>query len=190
MLTLFDYLERLNSLLRSWQRDDAQLSQVPAVQLSALRYLSLCNAYSDTVMGVTEYLGLTKGTVSQSLKALEERGWLVKEADAADKRQVHLRPTAAGLQVLSQLAAVDALQQAALALGPGFADALSSQLGQLLGQLQQQEKRSFGVCRSCRFHQQQHGAPFCGLTQQPLPLSAIELICREHQTPPAEQSAA
>ena len=55
-------------------------------------------------------------------------------------------------------------------------------LQQLLTQIQQQQQRkSFGVCHSCRFHQQQDGRPFCGLTRQPLPDSAITLICREHQ---------
>jgi len=181
-LSFFDYVERINSLLRSWQRDDALLSVVPAVQLSALRYLSICNHYSDTVMGVTDYLGLTKGTVSQSLKALEERQWIYKEADPLDKRSTHLKLTAAGLAVVQQLQAVKVLQQAVQQLGPELERQLTGALHQLLSQVQQQEQRkSFGVCRSCRFHQQQDGQPFCGLTQQRLPVDSVELICREHQ---------
>lgn len=182
-LNFFDYIERINSLLRSWQRDDPELSQVPAVQLSALRYLSICNHYSDTVMGVTEYLGLTKGTVSQSLKALEERQWICKQPDAQDKRIVHLRPTAAGKAIGQQLVALQVLQQAMQQLSPTQQQQMSDALQQLLTQIQQQQQRkSFGVCHSCRFHQQQQGQPFCGLTQQPLPLDATTLICREHQT--------
>lgn len=181
-INFFDYIERINSLLRSWQRDDAQLSQVPAVQLSALRYLCICNHYSDTVMGVTDYLGLTKGTVSQSLKALEERQWIYKQPDAQDKRIVHLKPTAEGKAIAQQLMAVQVLQQAMQQLGPEQEQQLSNGLQQLLTQIQQQQQRkSFGVCHSCRFHQQQDGRPFCGLTRQPLPDSAITLICREHQ---------
>ncbi len=181
-LSFFDYVERINSLLRSWQRDDALLSVVPAVQLSALRYLSICNHYSDTVMGVTDYLGLTKGTVSQSLKALEERQWIYKEADPQDKRSTHLKLTVAGLAVVQQLLAVKVLQQAVQQLGPELELQLTGALHQLLSQVQQQEQRkSFGVCRSCRFHQQQDGQPFCGLTQQRLPVNSVELICREHQ---------
>lgn len=181
-LSFFDYVERINSLLRSWQRDDAELSMVPAVQLSALRYLSICNHYSDTVMGVTDYLGLTKGTVSQSLKALEERQWIYKEPDLQDKRIVHLKPTAAGLAVVQQLVAVQVLQQAVERLGPELEQQLTGALHQLLSQVQQQQQRkSFGQCKSCRFHQQQDGMPFCGLTLQPLPVKSTELICREHQ---------
>ncbi len=111
-----------------------ELSVVPAVQLSALRYLSICNHYSDTVMGVTDYLGLTKGTVSQSLKALEERQWIYKEPDLQDKRIVHLKPTAAGLAVVQQLVAVQVLQQAVQQLGPELEQQLTGALHQLLSQ--------------------------------------------------------
>ena len=183
MLTLFDYLERLNSLLRSWQRDDAQLSQVPAVQLSALRYLSLCNPYSDTVMGVTEYLGLTKGTVSQSLKALEAKGLIVKTQDVHDKRSVHLQLTDTARDLLDALLPPDFL-----AAGEARMGARGGQLQTLLGELLREVQRSadvpsFGLCRTCRFHQHVDDLPFCGLTQEPLAPSDAALICREHQPP-------
>ncbi|MNR60324.1 hypothetical protein D3C85_1817750 [compost metagenome] len=41
----------------------------------------------------------------------------------------------------------------------------------------------FGLCRTCRFHQTVEGGAFCGLTQEPLDASHIDLICREHQVP-------
>ena len=68
-IALYDYLERLTSLMRAWSREQPLVAELQPVQLSALHYLARCNRYSDTPLGVTEYLGLTKGTVSQSLKA-------------------------------------------------------------------------------------------------------------------------
>lgn len=67
---LFDLFERLSSLMRMWYRQHPLLVNVQPTHLSALRYLARCNRYSNTPLAVTEYLGLTKGTVSQSLKAL------------------------------------------------------------------------------------------------------------------------
>ncbi|WP_206194340.1 MarR family transcriptional regulator [Shewanella sp. SNU WT4] len=182
MAEFFDYLERLNSLIRSWQRDDQVLSQVPAIQLSALRYLSICNHYSDTLMGVTDYLGLTKGTVSQSLKVLEERKWLYREQDLQDKRIVHLQLTDEGKAISQRLSAADALKLALTQLGPEFSSHLTNGLHTLLSTLQKNEHRnSFGVCQSCRFHETQAARPFCGLTKQALPMAMIDRICREHQ---------
>lgn len=73
-IALYDYLERLTSLMRAWSREQPLVAELQPVQLSALHYLARCNRYSDTPLGVTEYLGLTKGTVSQSLKVLEGGG--------------------------------------------------------------------------------------------------------------------
>lgn len=95
-IALYDYLERLTSLMRAWSREQPLVAELQPVQLSALHYLARCNRYSDTPLGVTEYLGLTKGTVSQSLKVLEGRGLISKLPDARDRRSVHLRLTDAG----------------------------------------------------------------------------------------------
>ncbi len=75
--------------MRAWSREQPLVAELQPVQLSALHYLARCNRYSDTPLGVTEYLGLTKGTVSQSLKVLEGRGLISKLPDARDRRSVH-----------------------------------------------------------------------------------------------------
>ena len=63
-------LERLASLLRSERRNRLLKHGLQPIQFEVLYYLSICNRYSDTPMGVTDYLGQTKGTVSQTLKVL------------------------------------------------------------------------------------------------------------------------
>ncbi len=130
---------------------------------------------------MTEYLGLTKGTVSQSLKALEARGLIEKVADARDRRSVHLRLSAAAQALVAAinppeflLTAVEQMGERAQVLEAAFAD--------LLLQIQRsQDVSGFGLCRTCRFHQQRDGGPFCGLTREPLAPTEAELICREHR---------
>jgi Transcriptional regulators len=94
--TLYDYLERLASLMRAWAREQPLMADLQPIQLSALNYLARCNRYSNTPLGVTDFLGLTKGTVSQSLKALEAKGLIEKRPDAQDRRSVHLELTGEG----------------------------------------------------------------------------------------------
>lgn len=178
---LFDLLERLSSLSRIWFRQHPLLAELQPIQLSALMYLARCNHYSNTPLGVTDYLGLTKGTVSQSLKALESKGLIVKTQDARDKRSVHLQLTGAARDLLDAL-----LPPAFLAVGEARMGARGGQLETLLGELLREVQRSadvqsFGLCATCRFHLQADGLPFCGLTQEPLAPSDAALICREHQ---------
>lgn len=181
--TLFDLLERLSSLQRMWNRQHPLLAELQPIQVSALIYLSRCNRYSNTPQGVTDYLGLTKGTVSQSLKQLEARGLLEKRPDPRDRRSVHLQLTEAARALLAQVTPPDFLLQASRDMGDGAAQ-LEALLATLLGHIQRRERvPDFGLCRSCRFHQRQGAQSTCGLTGEPLTPTEGELICREHQVP-------
>lgn len=180
---LFDLLERLSSLTRIWFRQHPLLAELQPIQLSALMYLARCNHYSNTPLGVADYLGLTKGTVSQSLKVLEAKGLISKTQDARDKRSVHLQLSDQARELLLAL-----LPPEFLATGEARMGERGPQLEQLLGELLREVQRSadvpsFGLCATCRFHQQVDGLPFCGLTQEALAASDAGLICREHQAP-------
>ena len=91
-----DLIERLGNLVRADVRAVCNEYGVRPVQLEVLRFLTQCNRYSDTPQAVTEFLGLTKGTVSQTIKVLEQKGLLGKQDDVTDKRLVHLKPTLKG----------------------------------------------------------------------------------------------
>ncbi|MGE7957930.1 MarR family winged helix-turn-helix transcriptional regulator [Pseudomonas sp. NPDC089530] len=178
---LFDLLERLTSLTRVWFREHPLLADLQPIQLSALLYLARCNGYSNTPLAVADYLGLTKGTVSQSLKALEAKGLISKSQDARDKRSVHLLLTEPAKTLLATVMPPAFLDAAAQRMG-GQAGELEHLLGELLRNVQRTtDVPSFGLCKTCRFHRQVAGGPFCGLTEEPLARSDIELICREHQ---------
>jgi DNA-binding MarR family transcriptional regulator len=178
---LFDLLERLSSLTRIWFRRHPLLAELQPIQLSALMYLARCNHYSNTPLGVTDYLGLTKGTVSQSLKALEAKGLIAKRQDARDKRSVHLQLTEPARGLLQALLPPDFLAAGEARMGERGVQ-LQALLGELLREVQRSaDVPSFGLCRSCRFHQQVDGQPFCGLTQEPLAPADAALICREHR---------
>ena len=81
---IYDYVERLSELLKIDSRQAGAEHGIQPVQLEVLHYLSICNRYSDTPMAVTEYLGQTKGTVSQTLKVLEKKSLLTKRFDKGD----------------------------------------------------------------------------------------------------------
>ncbi|HIP78057.1 MAG TPA: MarR family transcriptional regulator, partial [Kiloniellaceae bacterium] len=55
-------LERLARVLQN----EAHSEGLKPTQWEALRYLSRANRFSRTPSGVTAYLGMTKGTVSQT----------------------------------------------------------------------------------------------------------------------------
>ena len=58
------------------------------VQWVVLRYLTRANKHSLTPSLVANFLGTTKGTVSQTLYYLEKKGYICRTANAKDKRVV------------------------------------------------------------------------------------------------------
>jgi len=180
---IYDYVERLSNLLRNEVRREGGEDDLQPVQLEALHYLSLCNRYSDTPMGVTEYLGQTKGTVSQTLKVLEKKGFLTKHADKNDRRITHLKVSNRGEQVLEKSIPPPLFTQACEHLSARSKTQIVTGLKELLQAVQRSNgMRSFGVCRTCRYNQNNGGGGyFCGLTKEPLSQSDVQLICREYE---------
>jgi MarR family transcriptional regulator, negative regulator of the multidrug operon emrRAB len=174
-------LERITTLLRNEERAAGLPHGLQPVHLQALGYLAACNRYSNTPAALAEYLGLTKGTVSQTLLVLENKGLLTKQGSAEDRRVVHLHLTREGRRVLEDAVPPELFRQALPALGQGR-EALEQQLTRLLQTLQSAHgQRSFGQCDSCRHFQHEGPGRFrCGLTGEPLSREEGALLCREH----------
>ncbi|KXF80245.1 MarR family winged helix-turn-helix transcriptional regulator [Enterovibrio coralii] len=176
-----DIIERITTLFRNEVRLAGLEHGLHPVHLEVLYYLSRCNQFSDTPAAVTEFLGITKGTTSQSITLLEKKGFLKKEKDPVDRRVTHLVLTEQG-----QAIAQDAIPPASLRRGldnlGDAQDALKTQLENLLRDIQTStNSASFGLCKTCRFHKPDSDQTFfCDLTKMTLNISGADLICREH----------
>ena len=181
---IYDYLERIANLLRTDTRKAGAGKGLQPVQLEALHYLSGCNRYSNTPAAVADYLGLTKGTVSQTLGVLENAGLIEKRPDLKDRRVVHLRVTALGEAAVGE-AIPPKILQAAMALTPeSEQDLVLDALERVLRAMQRANQlRTFGVCKTCRHHRlAADGSRQCGLTGEALSAADAGQICREHET--------
>ena len=179
-----DLLERLNNLLRMEVRTFGLKYGLQPVQIEALVYLTRCNRYSDTPQAVTEYLGLTKGTVSQSLKVLEQKGFLRKQQDKEDKRITHLAVTAKGRKLVEQAFPAKSLEAALGKTSSVQGRKLEEILRSLLREMQHlHDRKTFAACHTCRFNEHHEKGYVCGLTKEALSRRDIQLICREHEYP-------
>lgn len=179
-----DLIERLGNLVRADVRAACHVLGVRPVQIEALHYLTQCNRYSDTPQAVTEYLGLTKGTVSQTLNVLADKGLLRKHSDTNDKRLVHLKPTAKGRRLVERVVPSGLLSMGIDNLSRSERQVTLEALRLLLRTIQKANGlKTFAACHTCRFNRKIDGGRFCELTQEPLSEDDVALICREHQYP-------
>ncbi len=175
---LIDLLDRLARVAGN----DRNALGLNPVQWEALRFFARANRFSCNPSGLRQYLGVTKGTVSQTIIALEKKGLLKKAPDPQDRRGVEVRLTASGKKLLAD----DPLNrwQADLAALPSAKRrSLESALGDLLrAALHNRERQPFGFCRDCVHFLRHHenGEPhFCALLEAPLSDDDSALICRE-----------
>ncbi len=170
------WLERLSSLYKSQLRHAANTEGVQVVHLEILRYLSISNHYSNTAQALSEYLGQTKGSISQSLKILEKDGYIERRPCLEDKRVTRIFLTKAGRASLERMSGY---LMPNLDEEPEHIDSIRSLLQKW--QIKNNHK-GFGQCQSCRFNRKLDNGKFqCGLTDAPLTSIDIRKICREHE---------
>jgi len=181
IISLQGTLERLTTLVRGDLRASLLEYGLQPVQFEALYYLSKCNRYSDTPMAVTEYLGQTKGTISQTLKVLEREGLIKKKGDVLDKRVSHLALTEAGQEIINKVVPSLLLSRGLTTLPEKQQKEIEDNLVKLLRAVQQgNELKSFGQCASCSHNIKSANGILCGLTEESLTEADTQLICREH----------
>lgn len=172
-------LERLARVTRAAEHGGA----LNPAQREALRFLSRANRFSNSPGALARYLGATKGTISQTIKALESKGHVVKTGRTGESRSIALTLTAQGQAALARDPWM-LLARAASELGGKTRRRLAKGLGELLAQeLVRAELPPFGPCGSCRFYREKgrdldpRGPHLCMLLDEPLSPSEAGRIC-------------
>jgi len=169
-----ELLDRLSRVMAAQEWSD----DLNPAQRSALDYLSRANNFSRAPSNVADYLCTTRGTASQTLKALERKGFATRNPSAADKRSIRYDITGCGRAALDGPSPLDAILEA-------LPEEEAAQLTTLLETtarhiLEKQGYRPFGVCNTCRHHGRANGRPFCALLQVQLSEIETRQLCHEH----------
>lgn len=184
---LIELIDRLGNLLRTENRRVGAKYSLQPVHIQILDYLRRCNKYSNTPIGISKYLGITKGTMSQSLNILVQKGLILKVADSDDKRSVHLKLTSNGSCLLERIISESNLYGLLKSYSDNIPGTITEGLYDILIQLQKNNRsNTFGVCSSCRHLLREGSSKLrCGLTREILTKEDTELICHEHEYPDA-----
>lgn len=151
--------------------------EINPTQRAALAYLARANRFSRKPSQVADYLSATRGTVSQTLKALARKGLIEEQRSQSDKRSISYGLTSHGHTALNFTTAVDAaLEQ----LSDTEIDDLSANLRKVIKSvLTARGGRSFGICNTCQFHQQTNTGAYCTLLDEDLHDGETTEICHE-----------
>ena len=173
--TLTDLLDRIGRMRRCMQFAEG----LNPAQWEALRFLSRANCFSRTPSGLATFLGTTKGTVSQTLIALESKGYVARQRDAGDRRVTHLQLTDAGQAVLAKDPMV-CLDKVVAGLPGGDSSALMGTLAKLADALEGKNGWcKLGSCGQCSASEGEtaDGGHRCGLKGVDVPADEAQRMC-------------
>lgn len=180
-----DLLDRLGRLARALQFCDG----LNPAQWETLRFFARANRYSRTPGALAGFLGVTRGTASQTLIALEAKGYVRRSRCPADRRSVDIALTDEGRDLLTR-DPLCRLREAAEALSAAQRSALIEGMDGLLKSLQRIDGLpEFGRCFGCD-HFRDGGLPDapcrCALTGEALDPDELTHICIDFTARPVD----
>jgi DNA-binding MarR family transcriptional regulator len=154
-----------------------------AAQWAVLRYFAQANRFSRTPSAFAAFHATTRGTASQTIKSLENQGYLTRMRSENDKRSVRLVLTEKARDILAS-DPLESLVRATDSLTPSVQENFANALQDMLAQVSQERgKPPFGTCTSCQYLasescSQKGLAPYkCGFTKEPLLLEELDGVC-------------
>ncbi len=176
--------------------EDAFLRGLNPAQWTALRYFARANRVSRTVSAFALFHGTTRGTASETVKALVQKGCLRRRPLREDHRSFRLELTAKARKVLAQ-DPLKNLMAAAGALSSAHCSAVAEGLEIMIERLLAERGRPvFGVCGSCR-HVRDRGRFVdgnarceCGLLGESLTEKDLVEICVNYEPARVSQTLA
>ncbi len=168
-------LDQLTRLARGLQFADG----LNPAQWDCLRFIGRANSHSRTPGAIATFLGTTKGTASQTIIALEGKGYVRREKDSCDRRVCRLAVTSGGEEMLRRDPLLS-VRQAAEGLPGGISEMLADGLEQLVCELRIRHScHDFGICCKCGHFggPTDQGGAKCGLLREDIPRAEATRIC-------------
>ncbi len=174
-----DSLSRLLDRIGRMARGLQYCHGLNPAQWDSLRFVAQANRFSRTPGALAIFLGTTKGTASQTLNALEKKGYLTRVPDPDDKRVKHIELTQAGAELLAE-DPLNCLDVAIERLPAAVVDTMAKGLGELCANMQARcGGQDMGICTSCGHFQgaTDDGNMRCGYKQADLSCEDAKRVC-------------
>lgn len=157
---------------------DSATGGLTAAQWMALRFFARANRFSRTISAFAEFHATTRGTASQTVKSLVQRGYLTRSPSERDGRSARFDLTAKSRRTLDA-DPFAAVIRAACGLSAADRERTAEGLRQLLGKLMvERERLAPGTCTRCGHLSAGDKRGFrCSLLSEPLAASELGQLC-------------
>ena len=156
---------------------NAANSPLTAAQWTALRYFARANPVSRTPSAFSEFHATTRGTASQTVRALVDMNLLARHSDARDRRSARMEVTEAGHAMLSS-DPLAALRKVLAALPMEDQTTLARVVRQAVTDMATRRGApTFGTCSDCDHCEAGSGQAYCHCTKTVLAAPDMAAFC-------------
>ncbi|RAJ75426.1 DNA-binding MarR family transcriptional regulator [Chitinophaga dinghuensis] len=171
-------LERLSEAFRVLLWQEATQYGLSPIQIQVLTYLLHYPEEKRTVTSLASYFNMTKATISDAVKSLEQKKYLVRKASLTDTRSHSLQLVKEGKAIAKKVERFAQPLQDSVELTPVKEQgALLEQLMQLIYQLNQQEVTTTQhMCFNCQAYTLKKGH-YCSIMKATLKPADLRVDC-------------
>lgn len=176
-------LERLSQVFRVLLWEKAKQHSLSPMQIQLLIFIKYHSADKCTISYLAQEFNVTKPTISDAIKVLEQKKMIKKVADAGDTRSYTIQLTTAGKNiVLDTEHFVNPVTKIISDFNQPEKLVLWQNITTLIAQLHQSGAISVQrTCHYCKHFSSINKAPFCKLLEQKLLPQDIRIDCAEFE---------
>jgi DNA-binding MarR family transcriptional regulator len=182
-LKIIASLERLREGFRVLLWEKAKVLGISPIQIQILIFIQFHGDEKCKVSYLAQEFCLTKPTISEAVKSLEQKGFIERQIEPSDTRSHTIHLTETGRSAVAQTAHFANPMLSSLAKIPSAEKGIL--LEQLLGVIVQLQRAGIislqRMCFSCRFYQKKGEGHFCQFLNKPLESTELRVDCEEFE---------
>lgn len=176
-------LERLSQVFRVLLWEKAKQHGLSPIQIQLLIFIQHHSPDKSTISYLAQEFNITKPTISDAVKVLEQKKMIKKLADEVDTRSYNIQLTEAGKNIVSDTEHfVNPITEIIAEIKQPEKLVLWENITKLIAQLHQSGAISVQrTCHYCKHFSSKNKAPFCKLLEQKLQPQDIRIDCAEFE---------
>ncbi len=180
-------LERISEVFRTLLWAEAKKSGVSPIQIQILIFIAYHKSSLCTVSYLAKEFDVTKPTISDAVKSLEQKKLILKDYSKPDSRSYLIVLSEKGKELVSVTENyANPLKKQFDAFDKDKLETVYEAIVKLIYNLNKAGIISVQrTCFACRFHSKKDGGDYCEYLQKPLETEAIRVDCPEFEEKPS-----
>jgi len=176
-------LERISEVFKVLLWEKAKLVGLSPIQIQILIFIAFHKQNLCNVSHLSKEFNVTKPTVSDAIKILDKKGYIIKDYSTEDNRSYSISLSDSGNDLIAQTYDfANPLQTQVDSFSPIELENLFSTLSQLIYKLNRHGILNVQrTCYGCKFYRKNENSDYCNLLQRELMNNEIRLDCPEFE---------